>query len=290
MRETKEIIALFHLLDDPDHDVFSSVSNRIMDFGKGIIPNLENLWENTTSEEMQERIEMIIHRLHFNDLSKDLTEWKNSGYPDLIFGSLLVAKFQYPDLQTTPVLQEIEKIRRNIWLELNSFLTPLEQANVLSSILYNYYNLKGVETNYENPDEYFIHKVLETKKGNPIANGILYLIISELLDIPFKVIQIPHQFVLGYFAEALDPSRGSGFTQEKILFFVDPSTGQPFSHREIEQYFKRINQPSQPQFFKPMSHVSILRLLLTELSKCFEDIPKRYKKEELLALAALLGE
>lgn len=42
------------------------------------------------------------------------------------------------------------------------FLTPLEQANVLSSILYNYYNLKGTEVNYEKPDEFFLHKVLQT--------------------------------------------------------------------------------------------------------------------------------
>jgi hypothetical protein len=43
-------------------------------------------------------------------------------------GALLVAKFQYPDLHTVPVIQEIEKIKRNVWLELNSFLTPLEAS------------------------------------------------------------------------------------------------------------------------------------------------------------------
>src|SRR5678815_1422311 len=99
--------------------------------------------DSTISEAVQERIEMIIHRLHYTDLVHDLTEWRDSAYHDLLFGALLVARFQYPDLQTSPVIQEIEKIRRNVWLELNSFLTPLEQANVISSIVYNYYNLKG---------------------------------------------------------------------------------------------------------------------------------------------------
>ena len=164
MHQNSEIAALLTLIDDPDEEVFSTVSNRIVGYGKGIIPNLENLWENTISDAVQERIEMIIHRLHYTDLVTDLTEWRNSAYHDLLFGALLVARFQYPDLQTSPVIQEIEKIRRNVWLELNSFLTPLEQANVISSIVYNYYNLKGAEVGYTNPDDFFIHKVLQTRK------------------------------------------------------------------------------------------------------------------------------
>ena len=134
MIETKEINALLTLIDDPDEEVFHTVSSKIIDFGKGIIPNLENLWENSASEDVQERIELLIHRLHYTDLTNDFIEWRDSADHDLLFGALLVAKFQYPDLNTTPVLQEIEKIRRNVWLELNNYLTPLEQANVLGSI------------------------------------------------------------------------------------------------------------------------------------------------------------
>ncbi|MEP6514135.1 MAG: transglutaminase family protein, partial [Parafilimonas sp.] len=169
MNENKEITALFTLIDDPDAEVFNTVSDKIVGYGKGIIPNLENLWENTISEQVQERIEMLIHRLHFYDLITDFTEWRNTAYQDLLFGALLVARFQYPELHTAPVIQEIEKIRRNVWIELNSFLTPIEQANVISSIVYNYYNLKGVEVSYTNPDEFLLHKVLQSKKGNTIA-------------------------------------------------------------------------------------------------------------------------
>ena len=58
MEETREISALFYLIDDPDDDVFSTVSERIVSFGRHIIPNLENLWENTPDGDVQERIEM----------------------------------------------------------------------------------------------------------------------------------------------------------------------------------------------------------------------------------------
>src|SRR6267154_6860884 len=220
MQENKEISALFHLIDDPDMEVFDSVSSRIVSYGRGIIPNLENLWENTIGSDVQERIELLIHKLHYRDLTEDFTHWKNSSYQDLLTASLLVAKFQYPELVTTPVLQEVEKLRRNIWLELNSYLTPLEQVNVLTSILYNYYGLKGTEVGYQHPDEFLIHKVIETKRGNTIINGIVYLLLSELLDIPVKAINIPRQFVLAYIKPELADEDNTKAAVDRVEFFI----------------------------------------------------------------------
>lgn len=290
MQTTKEISALLTLIDDPDEEVFSSVSDRIVHYGTGIIPNLENLWENTISEGVQERIEMLIHRLHYTDLITDLTEWKNSAYHDLLFGALLIAKFQYPELQTTPVLQDIEKIRRNVWLELNSYLTPLEQANVISSIVYNYYNLKGTEVAYTNPDDFFLHKVLQTKKGNAFSNGILYLVLGELLDIPVKAINIPKQFVLAFFKNDFDSLDASANMHEHIHFYVDATTGQPFTHNDVENYLKRISVPPVASYFKPLSHLRIIQMLTEELSKCFNTQNEQYKKMELLHMSDLLGD
>lgn len=288
MQETKEINALLTLIDDPDEEVYTTISEKIVGYGKGIIPNLEHLWETTLSEDIQERIEMIIHRLHYTDLTDDLVEWRDSAYHDLLIGALLVSKFQYPDLHTTPVLQDIEKIRRNVWLELNSFLTPLEQANVLSSIIYNYYNLKGVEISYTNPDDFFLHKVLETKKGNALSNGIIYQVMCELLDINARIINIPKQFIIAFYHSDYDPVSYIGSPQDKIHFYVDGTSGQAYSHADIENYFKRIAVPPTPSYFKPQSHKRIIQSLLEELSKCFDRPSNQYKQQELLKLADLL--
>lgn len=287
MEESKEISALFLLIDDPDEEVFDAVSKKIVDYGKPIIPNLEHLWETTPSEETQNRIELLIHRLHYRDLADDFHQWSVSGHHDLMLGALLVCKFQYPELSTTPVLQEIEKIRRNIWLELNNYLTPLEQINIVTSILYSYYGLKGGETSYQESNEFLLHKVLEAKHGNQISNGILYLILCELLDIPVKAIGVPKQFVVAYFKP--------GYSEEnlpnpisKIEFFIDPTSGQVFTHKDVENYFKRIAIPSVGTYFKPQSNKRIIQQLLEEISKCFDDDKNRYKQAELNELARLL--
>ena len=237
MEENNEISALLHLIEDPDHEVFEAVSERIVEYGKPIIPNLENLWENTPDEEVQTRIEMLIHRLHYTDLTEDFRQWALAGHYDLLLGSLLAAKFQYPDLTTTSALLEVEKIRRNIWLELNNYLTPLEQVRIVTGILYGYYGLKGTETSPVHLNDYLIPRVLETKKGNQISNGILYLILCEMLDIPVRAISIPKQFVLAYFKSSYGKETGD---INQIEFYIEPASGQVFSQKDIESYFKRI--------------------------------------------------
>ncbi|MEN9598879.1 MAG: hypothetical protein RL596_1190 [Bacteroidota bacterium] len=288
MQETKELNALFTLIDDPDEEVYASVYDKIVGFGKPIIPNLEHLWETTPDGQAQERIEMIIHRLHFADLLADFGEWGNSAYHDLLFGALLVSKFQYPDLQTAPVIQEIEKIRRNVWLELNNFLTPLEQANVLSSIIYNYYNLKGSEVSYKNPDDFFLHKVLSCKKGNSLINGILYQILCDQLEINARIINIPKQCIIAFFQSDYDHATFEGHPQDQIHFYVDATNGQAFAHADIENYLKRIAVQPNPSFFKPMNHKRVIQQLVEEIAKCFDTPDKFYKKEELGEIINLL--
>jgi len=287
--ENKEISALFHLIDDPDNDVYTTVSDKIISFGKAIIPNLEDLWENTINEEVQERIELLIHKLHFSDLTNDFVNWKN-GSRELLQGALLTAQYHYPEMQPLQALQEIEKMRRNIWLELNNYLTPLEKINVLTSIFYNYYKQKGVEIAYSQPEDFLLNKTLETKKGNAISNGIIYLVLCELLDIPVKAINIPRQFILGYFDSQYEFLNPVGHSSQKIMFYIDPLNGQIYSHKDVEGYFKRISVPPTTSYFKEMDNKRIIQFLLEELSKCFDNDRNHYKMEELLTLVKLLDE
>lgn len=289
MQENKEISALLHLIDDPDEEVYNTVSDRIISFGKGIIPNLENLWEHTSDETIQERIELMIHKLHFKDLTNDFDHWKN-GSNELLQGALLTARYHYPDIQSITTLQEIEKIRRNIWLELNNYLTPLEQINVISSILYNYYKQIGVEIAYNQPEDFFINKTVEAKKGNAISNGILYLVLCNLLDIPVKAVNIPRQFILAYVDTSYELLNPDAHHAEKIKFYIDPLNGQIYSHKDVENYFKRISVSPTTSFFKEMDNRQVIRFLLEELSKCFDDDLNRYKMNELLMLAKLMEE
>ena len=285
MDENKELDALLNLIDDPDQEVFEAVSNRIIAYGAPIIPNLENLWENTIDDSVQEKIEILIHRLHFSNLLNDFKSWADSAHTALLPGALLVAKFLYPDLPTAKLIHDIERLKRNIWMELNNYLTPLEQVNVVNNILYNYFGLRGDYNNYEKPNEFLISHIIESKKGNQTGIGVLYLLLGELLDIPIRLIAVPNHFILAYFKSQVEKE------QEKlhlnIEFFIDPVTGQPFTHNDLSNYFTRIELSPAPSYFKPRNNKQVIQKQLSDLGQCFKTGSKHYMNTEIQVLTQL---
>ena len=147
---------------------------------------------------------------------------------------------------------------------MNNYLTPLEQVNVLTSIIYGYYNLKGTEVGYQHPEEFLIHKVIETKRGNTIINGIVYLLLSELLDIPVKAINIPRQFVLAYIKPELADEGNGKAAIDRIEFFIDPMSGQVFTHKDVMNYFNRIA-------ITPWIYISNLPIISGSCNPCWRN-------------------
>jgi hypothetical protein len=107
------------------------------------------------------------------------------------------------------------------------------------------------------------------------------------LDIPVRAINLPKQFVIAYFKP--------GYSEEnlpdpyhKIEFFIDPASGQVFTHQDVESYFKRISVPPVNSYFKPRLNKQVIVQLLEEFSKCFDSDKEKYKQKELIELASLL--
>ncbi|NQW78898.1 MAG: hypothetical protein HQ449_06240 [Chitinophagaceae bacterium] len=288
MQKEAEISALFKLIDDPDEEVFNTIADRLLNYGTPIIPDLEHLWENTLDEATLERIEVMIYKLRLQDLKEAFVEWKSKPDPSLFEGAILVNKFQFPELATDNLRHQIEKIRRNIWLELNNYLTPLEQANVIRNILFSYYQIKGVEVNYERPEEFLISAPLQSKKGNAIANTLLYAELCQQLEIQAQFINIPKQCIIAFYASDWDPEEIVTNPQEFIQFYVEGTTGNAFSQKDLDQYMIRSNIEPKNSYYKAMSNVKIIKKHLLEFAKCFNSPTLQYKQKDLTDLANLL--
>ena len=288
MQKVSEINALFKLIDDPDEEVFNTIADRLLVYGSPIIPDLEHLWENTLDEATLERIEMMIYKLRYQDLKEAFTKWNADPDASLFEGALLVTQFQFPELALDTLRHQMEKIRRNIWLELNNYLTPLEQANVIRNILYNYYQIKGVEVNYEKPEEFLISAPLQLKKGNAIANTLLYAELCQQLAIQAHFINIPKQCIIAFYASDWDPEEIVPNPQEFIQFYVEGTTGNAFSQKDLDQYMLRSNIAPKNTYYKPLTNAQIIKKHLIEFAKCFQSPTLQYKQKDLLALADLL--
>jgi regulator of sirC expression with transglutaminase-like and TPR domain len=275
MWENKEISALLQLIDDPDDEVFDTVSEKILHYGKAIIPNLETLWEHTADQSVQERIEQLIHRVHFQDLQQELLDWSKSKHAEILKGAIIVAKYQFPDLNVPELLSQFDKIRRNIWLELNNYLTPLEQVNVFNSILYNYYKLQGHELTEREPKYFFINQVLESRQGNSYTLGVLYLALCEMLDIPIFAVEVPRQFIFAYIDTLYHFFSPETDGVQQIQFFIDPLNGMVYTQKDVDTYLKKINATERDSYYTPLLSKRVIFKMLEELCLCY-----RYKRED----------
>lgn len=270
MLPKKEIQALFHLIDDPDNEVYDTVANQILIYGKEIIPSLEHLWETTEDEAVQERIAQLIHRVHFQDLQNELKHWSATENPELLRGAILVAKYQYPDMNIPFLLTQFDQIRRNLWLELNNYLTPIEKVNTFNGIIYNYYKLQGHELSEHKPDHFFINKALESKQGNVFTFGVLYIALAELLDIPIFATAIPRQFLLAYVDTLQHFYTLDNSAMRQNSFYIDPINGMIYTQNDVEFYLNKIKvDPKAEQYFKAQTTVQVLYRMLEELSLCY---------------------
>jgi len=290
MLQGNEIQALLRLIDDPDDEVFDTVASKLLHYGREIIPPLEQLWEVTDDESVQERIEMLIHRVHFQDLQSDLLEWSRARRPELLRGAILVARYHFPGLNVPAILSQFDQIRRNIWLELNNYLTPLEQVNVFNSILYNYYKLQGHELTEREPKHFFINHVLESRQGNVYAFGVLYLALCELLDIPVFAVRIPRQFIFAYIDTLHHFYAPEGAAEHQMQFFIDPLNGMVYTHNDVDAYLKKINAQEKESYFVPLTSRQIIYRMLEELCLCYRYKREEGKAEEISQLMQLLAD
>lgn len=291
--EASKINALIALLDDPDEDIFTQVKGQLEQMGESAIPFLEQAWEKSgLGATFQNRIEDLIHQIQFEGLVDKLALWKEGGCMDLMEGWMLISRYLYPDLDESSLVEELEKMTQDVWIELNEGLTALEKVKVINHILFDLYGYSGNTKNYHAPSNSFVNTVLESKKGNPISFSILYMHLAQKLGLPIYGVNLPRHFILCYVDQAEGEKLPHEVTRDDILFYINPfGKGSIFTHKEIEQFIKELELEDLPIFYLPCDNAAVATRILNNLHYSYQQLGYKDKEEEMKRLLDLmLGE
>src|SRR5258708_31748632 len=281
-----EVYSLIRLLDDPDGEIFEHVHQKLLSFGNEAIEYLEMAWEEAFDPVQQERIAGLVHEIQLGTLKKDLQLWHQSGAFDLLQGILIINRYQYPDLDEQKVINQIEAIKRDIWIQMMNEASPAEQVKLINHVFYNIYGFSGNTANHQDPQNSYISQVLETKKGNQISLAIIYSIIAQKLDIPVYGVNLPQHFILAY----VDETRESEF-EGGILFYINAfNKGFIFGRRDVDMFLKQLNLKAEKQFYEPCSNADIIRRVLRNLISAYENLGSAEKVAELNELLEIMTE
>jgi regulator of sirC expression with transglutaminase-like and TPR domain len=287
---TRELNALIQLLDDTDVDVFQQIEARLINYGKDVIPLLENAWGSALDAMMQQRIEAIIHKIQLESLQHDLRVWTETGCQDMLKGAILIARYQYADLNEEQLVQHLDKIKRDAWLEMNDNLTALEQIKVMNKVFFEIHGFSGNTQNYHAPQNSFINIALETKRGNPLMLSILYMEVARSAGIPVYGINLPEHFVLGYKDDTSVYPVSSPDDNSHMLFYINPfSKGDIFGRKEIQTFLKQLKISSDRSYFEACTNRDMMQRLIRNLMNAYHKsgYADKVKELEMLMQAVL---
>ncbi|MFH1004875.1 MAG: transglutaminase-like domain-containing protein [Bacteroidota bacterium] len=289
----KEFTALISLLDDTDTLVFQQVRERFFSIGSQVIPLLESVWENSSDVVIQNRIEEIIHGIQFNTIIDKLSEWTLTQEQNLLDGALLIAKYQYPDLNEKKIRKQLHQIKQDIWIELNDKLTALEKARIVNHILFEVHNFSSNTQNYHSLQSSYINNVLESKRGNPLSLSILYLVIVQELNIPIFGVNLPEHFILCYKDEnqvmSIKNKKDSEMISDGILFYINPfNRGVVFGKKVIDTFLIKLNLDPQPNFYQPCTNAEMIKRLMRILINSYQKLGYSNKVSEIKILLSSL--
>src|SRR5476651_1040326 len=229
MIDPKEITSLIRLLDDPDAEIFGHVHDKLLAYGSDVIGYLEDAFGEAFDAIQQDRIANLTHEIQFGIVKNELELWYHGGAFDLLQGALIINKYQYPDLDDLKVINYIEAIKRDIWLQMMYEASPADQVKLINHVFYGIYGFKGNKANHPDPQNSYLSQVIETHKGNQISLAIIYSIIAQKLDIPLYGVNLPQHFILAYIDETMEAEFEGG-----ILFYINAfNKGFIFGRRDV---------------------------------------------------------
>jgi len=265
------------LLEDEDDQIVQEIESKIRALGEGVIPFLEEAWEKSFNPEFQERLEDLIHDLHYESLKLKLLSWKSERSDDLLEGMWLVALYQYPDLELEKLRAEVEQLYYQVWPEFKSDIHYIDQVKILNSVLFNKLKFSPNTKNFHSPGNSMINIVLESKKGNPISLCVIYMLIAQKLDMPVYGVNLPNLFILTY-------------KDDRVQFYINAfNRGLIFTREDIDSYIANLNLAENEMFYEPANHVEIIKRVLRNLIVSFEKLGEHAKVEEVQLLLNTLS-
>jgi len=290
MQNNNSILALINLMDDPDESIYTHVRDQLLQYGPDAIPYLESSWEHEDYGLLfQDRVENLVHEIQFEANKESLKKWLDSDEKDLLEGAIIIAKTQYPGMDVERLNNELDKIQRDVWLEINDNQTAMEKVRIFNKVFFNFYHFQGNTKNFHSPLNSYINVVLESKKGNPLSLSLIYSVIAQRLEMPVYGVNLPNQFVLAYMDEFaikqfLPDNNGLG-----VLFYINTfAKGSVFDENEIKEFLDSLKLTHKREYFEPCSNSTIIKRMLTNLIASFQQVGNAEKVDELIQLRDLI--
>ncbi|MEX0686372.1 MAG: transglutaminase-like domain-containing protein [Balneolales bacterium] len=272
-----EIEALVYLYEDTDVYVRTKVEERLKELGERSVPLLDEVQSKSKDDELKVRFQDLIHLITFGSLEQEFANYLEKGVDtlnDLEKGIFLLSRFENPTLRTEVYKRKIDRMASEIETDIQLTVDPVEKMNILIHHIYKKKKFSGSMDEFSNPTNFFMHKVLDRKKGIPLNLALLVLFMAHRLKLPFEGVNMPMHFLLKY-----------DVSGKKI--YIDPyNKGNVISVDQCLTFLKKGGIKPTAEHFNSASHHEMLTRSIRNLIHGYE---KNNETDKAVKLQRLLG-
>jgi regulator of sirC expression with transglutaminase-like and TPR domain len=257
--------ALLTLLADEDEAIAGTARRRLLAEGPVLLPWLR---PHTLSNVpiLRRRTREIL--LHFEAAEADgrMSAFCSRAGEDLDLeeGVLRLARTRYPELNPDAYRALLDQWAAQVteWL-------PEERTDddgilaAMQVVLFRQVGFKGNETNYYDPDNSYLNRVMDRRLGNPISLCTVVLLIARRLGLPFSGIGLPSHFLCRYQSAT------------RQLYLDAFHGGRLLSRSDCIAFVNQLGRPFDEGFLQPVTPRRMLQRMCTNLEHAYEALEFR---------------
>ena len=144
-----------------------------------------------------------------------------------------IAQDEYPELDVQGVLSEVDELLARLRRRIPRDAAPLQTLRILNQYFFRDLSFAGNVNHYEEPDNSYIHRVLQRRRGIPITLAVLWIELAQGVGLKARGVGFP-----GHFVVKVKLPKGQ--------VIIDPFTGQSLGRAELSEMLEPFRPGIRP--------------------------------------------
>ncbi len=275
----EKIDSLIRLLDDRDSFVYNKVRENLINLGSAAVPYLEKAAASENIK-LRQRVADILGALHPIRLKEKFaafTREDTGADPDLERGACLIMEYGgFRQNANAEVGRALDQMAHNLKSRLDPADSSEQTVEKLAHFIFEEKAFKGNQSDYFNPNNSYLDRVLETKLGIPITLSLVCILIGKRLHLPIHGVGLPCHFIA-----RLDHPDGP-------VYFDPFNNGRIMSHQACVELVEGFGLQFEEKFLDVTPSREILVRMLHNLVTVFNRNNEEEKASQLIEFSQIL--
>jgi regulator of sirC expression with transglutaminase-like and TPR domain len=144
----------------------------------------------------------------------------------LFEAAICLAHDEYPELDVQTVLGEVDQLQARVRRRLAADTGPVQKLRILNQFFFQDLGFAGNANDFYDPDNSFVHRLLQTRRGIPIALAVLWMELAQGLGLAVRGVGFPGHFLvkvnLPMGQVVIDPLNGKSLSREALSERLEP--------------------------------------------------------------------